>query len=644
MNKDQFRQLPPHKQAAFLKTLSKVDRKAFLCNPNLFLFPKQVIEGTNRYILLRCGRRFGKSWSGGAYIAQRIYHGAKTLGLCGPTYNDVKNIMVPSIQRWFYGKDKPTYNNLRKALEFDDNSQFKDVVIHCFTSDKEIRGYGLEALWCDEVGAWLGNSEQIKQRFYSVDTCVSEGRLPQTIITTTPITIPLFHEWKRAIDSGDTRFKLITGTMFDNPFLSEDYKKAEIQKYGNTRLGRQELFGEQLEELEGALFTKKQILQAIEDGKDLTHKDCQLTILAVDPAITSNDTSDETGIIVLGLLPDRRAIVLDDLSGRYTPKEWSDKVNDAFNHYDASFIVAEKNQGGDLVKANIVAGHDELAPFIKLITAKKSKMLRAEPVSNVFEDHKILFSRSFPELEKQLVEYVGTNSVSPDRMDAFVYGITELVIKNQDLNVFQPLAKTADLSPVLSIIQIPKHYVFSLGISITPQTTTWLLAGHNKYPQIDHNFYVFDFQSAPTNLNKLAETIKTISETKQPLLISCTKDYAPDLKRYSLPVKEASTDASLIEYFNADIIHHRIKLFEANKYLSFSRMLKTFQYDGEAMEKTGRFILMQDDIFLNALLYSFSRSNHFIHKIASNQKPLSFEEKLFHQMKEDGDTMKTWGT
>ena len=292
------------------------------------------------------------------------------------------------------------------------------------------------------MGSWLGNSEQIKQRFYSIDTCVSAGYNPQTIITTTPITIPLFHEWKRAIDSGDRRYRLITGTMFDNPYLTDQYRESEVKKYGQTRLGRQEIYGEQLAELEGALFTKAAIDR---NRTQLTRVDCSRVLIAVDPAITSTSQSDETGIIVMGLTGSAvesgktRAVVLADLPGRYTPKEWAEVVANAFQQYQADYITAERNQGGDLVASNLTAANPLLQPFIKTIHATKSKKLRAEPVSNVLDDDRILFSGEFPELEQQMIEYVGTGSSSPDRMDAFVYGATELLIKNQDLDVFLPI-------------------------------------------------------------------------------------------------------------------------------------------------------------------------------------------------------------
>lgn len=625
MNKEEFRLLSPNLKAELIRSLSKQEQKAILSNPDLFLFPKQVIEGTNRYILLRCGRRFGKSYAGGAWIAKRIYNGDAHLGLCGPTYNDIYNIMVPSIQRWFYGIDRPVYNNLRKMLVFSPKSRFANVEINCFTSDKEIRGYSLQALWCDEVGAWLGNNEEKKQRFYSVDTCVSEGNKPQTIITTTPKAIPLFFEWKKAIDAGDTRFKLITGTMFDNPFLSDDYRKAEIAKYGNTRFGRQEIFGDLLEEFEGALFTREAIDKNIDETKG--KKDCDVILIAVDPAVSSNSESDETGIIVLGLTPDNKALVLDDLSGRYAPNEWADKVSSAFDDYGASFIIAERNQGGDLIKANMVASNRRLEPFIKLVLARKGKLLRAEPVSNLLEKGRILFSRQFPELFKQMVEYVGQSGDSPDRMDAFVYGATELLLTNQDLNVFKPLSRSSNLPSVPM-----QELVYCLGIDIKPTGTHIVLSAYNSKPQFDNHFYILHSVSSPMSLMAAAQYIRGIMEIHKPILITATKPYAQELRKFQIPAKDRDDDPSILEAFNSDIENNRIKICN-NLFDPINRLLRGFQYDGEILEKSGSFVLLQEDGFLNALMNSFSRSKHFLHKIAINREPVSFEQKLLSQIK-----------
>ncbi len=222
--------------------------------------------------------------------------------------------------------------------------------------------------------------------------------------------------------------------MFDNPFLSEDYKQAEIEKYGRTRLGRQELFGELLEDIEGALWSNK----LIEQARDLDERACQklinsgqleLTrlIVAVDPAVTANKLSDETGIIIAALGDDGHVYVLDDLSGPYSPHEWAQKAVSAYHAHQANLIVAEKNQGGDLVAANLRAA-DARIP-IRLVHASRGKITRAEPVAALYERKLVHHLKDLPELETQMTHYTGdTRSASPDRLDALVYAITELAL------------------------------------------------------------------------------------------------------------------------------------------------------------------------------------------------------------------------
>ena len=107
IDKNAFRLLPPDQKQAIFKSMDKAQKKAFIANPDLFLYPKQVIDGDQRYIILRCGRRFGKSYACGAFMAKKVYQGYKVMGLCAPVYDDVIKIMVPAIQRCFYGKNKP---------------------------------------------------------------------------------------------------------------------------------------------------------------------------------------------------------------------------------------------------------------------------------------------------------------------------------------------------------------------------------------------------------------------------------------------------------------------------------------------------------------------------------------------------------
>lgn len=624
MNKDTFRLLQPHEKQAVLSGMDKSQKKAFIANPDLFLYPKQVIEGNQRYILYRAGRRAGKSWACGAFMAKKVYQGYKTMGLCGPTYDDVSKIMVPAIQRWFYGKNKPEYVVGRKTLEFSDESDFKGVAIHCFTSDKEIRGHSLQALWCDEIATWLGNADQIKENFTLLDTCVSEGPNPQTIISGTPKPMKLLFEMQDRIDLGDKRYKLITGSMFDNPFLSEEYKQNELKKYSG-RQRQQELYGELLTTIEGALFQKTQVRDA---HKKIKREELISICISIDPAVTSTRTSDETGIYVIGKNEANEAYVLQDLSGRWTPREWAKLVNDAFVSWEADTIVAEGNQGYDLIKSNLSVSYPSLEPYIKIVIAKKSKSLRAEPVANLLEMKRVFFCEDFPELERQLVEYIGNESKSPDRMDAFVYGVTELLIKDQDLFVFKNLRASGNLSK-----EPQAALIYSLGLHLTPYSSAWVLTAFNKLSNQlhDHHYYVLDFGMNHNHFSEVVSDIKIIMKTRSPIYITCNSEYEAHFRKNQIPAKATQimkgASQALIDSINSDIMNDLVLVYPG-RYDAFKRLLKNFQYDGETHGKTGNFVLMQDDTFLKALLNAYSASHHFGHKAADLLKMTPGERML----------------
>ena len=154
-------------------------------------------------------------------------------------------------------------------------------------------------------------------------------------------------------------------------------------------------------------------------------------VVAVDPAVTANEDSDETGIIVCGLDKDGKGYVLDDLTGVYSPDMWARKVNYAYEKWNADKVVAEVNQGGDLVEANIRTVNRSIS--YKAVRAYKGKYVRAEPVSALSEQDRIHFHGAFPELEEELTTWdASAGDDSPNRLDAMVYGFTELMIKNKE--------------------------------------------------------------------------------------------------------------------------------------------------------------------------------------------------------------------
>lgn len=469
MNQAQFKILRSHFQSLskdqrieYLKNLDKKEQLFFYQNPDLFLFDKQIIpDGDWSYYLLRCGRAFGKSYAGSAWIAKKIRGGAKVVGLCGPTYDDVSKIMVPAILAWFTPSEveSPAYNHQTHTVRFKNGA-----VIYCHTSDKEIRGHNMEYLWCDEICVWSdGIPDKIKQRYEDLIRNVRAGIHPQIIITSTPKSHDFFLDFQEEIDKENPAYQMLVGTMFDNPFLPNSFVKTQLDKYGKTQRGRQEIYGELITEDPEAMFQREwietnRIVDPDNKLKDHT-KDIEYffkqvidgqiilkrMVISVDPSGSAKKTSDETGIVVLAQDMKNEVYVLYDLSGRHSADEWSKVVRNAFIKYNKMFptrIVAETNFGGEAVITNITAVDHSLRPFISEIKASKSKMIRAEVSAAKYQRSKIHHVGHFDKLERQMCNYTGPrNDSSPDRMDALVHGINELLVvpqyTNRDIRILQ---------------------------------------------------------------------------------------------------------------------------------------------------------------------------------------------------------------
>jgi phage terminase large subunit-like protein len=184
--------------------------------------------------------------------------------------------------------------------------------------------------------------------------------------------------------------------------------------------------GKWLEDAEGLLWNRPIIERARVSAKP----ELSRIVVAIDPATTASMDSDETGIIVCGKDANGKGYVLEDLSGKYSPTEWASVSLQAFKNWNADCIVAEKNQGGDMVES--VLRSQNTTARIKLVTATKGKYVRAEPVYSLYEQHKIFHVGSFPILENQMITFEPDKGKSPDRVDAMVWGFTELMVTGQD--------------------------------------------------------------------------------------------------------------------------------------------------------------------------------------------------------------------
>lgn len=429
-----FQKMSIDDRKTLLKSLSAKQRLELFKSPDIFLFDKQIIDGPERYTILCCGRRFGKSVAGSAWMAKKILAGAECLGLCGATHEDVAKVMVPALMNWF--PYPLVYNQKYHTITGFKNN----AIVHCYTSDNEVRGYGLEYLWCDEICNWAdGIPEKVEERFKVLDMAVSAGKNPQTIITSTPKPFPLFIKWQQKIEEKHPRYKMVTGTMFDNPFLSEEYKQSQLEELGSSRFGRQELYGELLLDVEGAAWSNKiiedhritmdQLTEKIRQGKFSINR----MVVGVDPTVSDKPDGDECGIITAALGSDNHIYVLADDSGQYTTNQWAKQSVKTLQDSGAGLIVIEKNNGGELVRMNIHSVNPSIP--VKTISATKGKIDRALPVAALYERGQVHHVGVFSKLEDQMTRFTGNpKQKSPDRLDALVWAAHELRLSQVYVN------------------------------------------------------------------------------------------------------------------------------------------------------------------------------------------------------------------
>ena len=363
--------------------------------------------------LILAGRGYGKTRTGAEFVRERVASGqAKHIALIGRTSADVRDVMVtgPSgILSCCPPDDRPLYEPSRRRLTWPNGA-----VAHTFSSEKpdQLRGPQHDTAWCDELAAWTYAYDTWDQLMFGL-------RLgdPKCVVTTTPRPIKLVRDLVKSQTCAITR-----GSTFDNKDnLAEAFFQHIMDKYEGTSLGRQELYAELLEEIPGALWTRL----IIERNRVKKYPELIRTVVAVDPSITSKSGSDETGIVVVGLADDGDFYVIEDVSGRMSVDNWARKVVDCYHRHRADRVVAEVNQGGDMVEKCI----RQVDPTVSYrpIRASKGKFARAEPVASRYEQGRVHHVGSYTALEDQLCTYSPSYmSSSPDRLDALVYAVTEL--------------------------------------------------------------------------------------------------------------------------------------------------------------------------------------------------------------------------
>lgn len=368
--------------------------------------------------------------SGAEWVREQVKRGVKRIACVAPTNSDIKRVMVEGESgflaicwendKTYKGVEigKPVWSPTNRTLVWANGAK---VEFYSAEEPERLRGPQFEAAWCDEICAWARQRETWDMLQFTLRL----GSHPRVCLTTTPKSDKLIRE----ILANPTT-AVTYGSTFDNSAnLADTYLTAVAAQYEGTRLGRQELYAEILDEAAGALWNRELLEKCEVDIKDPVDFAQQLNrvVVSLDPAVTANAESDMTGIIVAGVDSNGTAYVLEDCTDRYTPEGWASKAIDLYNKYSADRIVAEVNQGGDMVRHTLHT-IDDSVPY-RAVRASRGKMARAEPVSALYERGLVKHVRGLDELENQMVQWEPLGSIgSPDRLDSLVWAITDLCL------------------------------------------------------------------------------------------------------------------------------------------------------------------------------------------------------------------------
>ena len=420
-----LRDLPDAEVAAALKQLGPEKTEELQHSWEFWARPEQLEPKGNWNIWVAlAGRGWGKTRAGAEWVRHRIKKGDKIVHCVAPTKGDVRRVMVEGdsgLINVCWKGDKsyrgshlglPIWSPTNNTLTWENGAK---AVFFSAEDPERLRGPQAYSAWTDELCAWRNAQETWDMLQFGLRL----GRRPQVFVTTTPKTTKLI---RTILD--DDKTTVSTGSTYDNAAnLADTFLDAVRKTYEGTRLGRQELYAEILDEASGALWNRTLLASCEVDKDDVPT--LNRIVVSIDPAVTANAESDMTGIVVAGVDVNGRAYVLEDHTGRYTPQQWAAKAVDLYREHMADRIVAERNQGGDMVRHTLHT-EDETVP-VKLVHASRGKMARAEPVSALYEQDKVRHVKGLNDLEDQMVQLEPLGSIgSPDRLDALVWAITDL--------------------------------------------------------------------------------------------------------------------------------------------------------------------------------------------------------------------------
>jgi|SRR5579859_141695 len=433
-----------------IQSLTDAEAEALLYSWRFHARPAQILPGTEGaaiaeadwvFWLLLAGRGFGKTRTGAETVREWAEDPNERILMIAPTADDVRSVMIegPSgLLSCYPPGAKPEFNSSRHLIQFPSGAV---GITRSADEPERLRGPQFTKFWADELCAWNYPQEAWDQIMFGFR--LKSAKL-QGIITTTPKPLPVL---KGII--ADESTVITRGSSYDNrDNLSETYYRKVIRPYEGTRLGRQEINAELLEDIQGALWTRGMIEATRRPVNDIRQDQMVRLVVAIDPAVSTTDESDETGIIVAALAKSGHVAVLADLTCRESPASWAKIAIAAYKNWGADRIIGEVNNGGDLVERNIRSAEGGEQVAFRAVRASRGKMVRAEPVAARYERGLVHHLGSFEKLEDQMCSYVpGMTKKSPDRMDALVWAIHDLVLDEEQSEIRFQFADEVVISP-----------------------------------------------------------------------------------------------------------------------------------------------------------------------------------------------------
>lgn len=413
--------LPDEDRAAVLAAMEPAEKATYLYSWRAWARPSQVApDGDWRVWLLQSGRGFGKTRAGGEWVREQVeVHGKTRIALVAPTAADTRDTMVEGesgILACSHPDFMPTYFPSMRRVVWPNGAQAT-----LFSADKpdRLRGPQHEAAWCDELASW-----RYPEAWDMLLLGLRLGANPQAVVTTTPRPTRLI----KGLVAKETTV-VTRGTTYENVAnLAPEFFADIVAAYEGTNLGRQEIYGEIIEDIAGALWVRSWL----DDLRVSEAPELAQVVVAIDPAVTSEPGSDETGIVVVGVddASPSNGYVLDDLSGRYRPEEWSRIAVEAYHRHRADRIIGEANNGGDLIES-VIRTVDPMVAYRK-VHASRGKYVRAEPVSTLYQKRRVHHVGLFGQLEDQMCNFTPDIDRrvmgSPDRVDALVWAFWALMV------------------------------------------------------------------------------------------------------------------------------------------------------------------------------------------------------------------------